>query len=133
MGKARCVRRSGPWWCGPRENGRADQSNQSDQKERQGFLATIETPVENPRDSVNWRRHRNGCPNYRVRWFPENDFQAGEPMYQVYCLMNTPPQTFDEQEKCLNSKTRCWRLAEAAKKGADGPIPVSSVKRRKPA
>lgn len=122
MGKARRVRR----------RGRARRPDR-EQKERQGFLARIETPVENPRDGVNWRRHRNGCPNYRVRWFPDNDFQAGEPMYQVFCLMDTPPRTFDEQEKCLNSKTRCWRLAEAAKKRSDGAIPLSSVKRRKPA
>jgi hypothetical protein len=32
-------------------------------------------------------------------------------MYQVFCLMNTPPETLDEQEKCLASRTRCWRLA----------------------
>ena len=99
---------------------------------------------ENPRDSVNWRRHRNGCPNFRMRWYPHSNPEKGEPMYQVYCLMNTPPQTFDEQEKCLNSKTRCWRLAEAERKkrsndrnereqDAEAQIPVSSVKRRKPA
>jgi hypothetical protein len=32
-------------------------------------------------------------------------------MYQVFCLMNTPPETLDEQEKCLASRTRCWRLS----------------------
>lgn len=90
---------------------------------------------ENPRTSINWRRHRNGCPNYRVRWLPENDFASGEPMYQVFCLMDTPPETFEEQEKCLNSPRECWRIAEARRnKGATAAdIPVSSVKRRKPA
>ncbi|HLZ24355.1 MAG TPA: hypothetical protein VKQ30_19750 [Ktedonobacterales bacterium] len=89
---------------------------------------------ENPRESINWRRHRNGCPNYRVRWLPENDFTGGEPMYQVFCLMDTPPQTFEEQEKCLNSPRECWRIAEARRgKGATADIPVSHVKRRKPA
>lgn len=34
-------------------------------------------------------------------------------MYQVFCLMNTPPETLEEQERCLASRTRCWRLAAA--------------------
>ncbi len=88
---------------------------------------------DNPRDSINWRRHRNGCPHYRVRWFPDSDLAAGEPMYQVYCLENTPPETFEEQEKCLASRTQCWRIAEARRHNADPAVPLSSIKRRKPA
>jgi len=88
---------------------------------------------ENPRDSVNWRRHRSGCPNFRMRWYPQSNPEKGEPLYQVYCLMDTPPQTFDEQEKCLNSKTRCWRFAEANAAERESRIPLSSVKRRKSA
>jgi hypothetical protein len=88
---------------------------------------------EHPRESINWRRHRNGCPNYRVRWFPNSDPEAGEPMYQVFCLMGTPPETFEEQEKCLASRTRCWRLAEAQRKGSEADIPLTSIRRRKPA
>jgi hypothetical protein len=53
-------------------------------------------------------------------------------MYQVFCGMNTPPVTFEEQEKCLASKTQCWRLAEARRKGS-ADVPLESVKRRKPA
>jgi hypothetical protein len=59
-------------------------------------------------------------------------------MYQVYCMMNTPPETFDEQERCLNSRTRCWRR-EATAPGRDEKeefetrIPLGSIKRRKPA
>ncbi|MGZ3583041.1 MAG: hypothetical protein ACXWP6_10000 [Ktedonobacterales bacterium] len=53
---------------------------------------------EHPSESMNWRRHRSGCPNYRERWFPQSDTDAGEPMYQVFCLLNTPPETFEEQE-----------------------------------
>jgi len=69
-----------------------------------------------------------------MRWYPQSNLEKGEPMYQVYCLMNTPPQTFDEQERCLNSKTRCWRTsAEAADKVRETPISLSSIKRRKPA
>ena len=57
-------------------------------------------------------------------------------MYQVFCGMNTPPGSIEEQEKCLSSRTRCWRLAESvAGTGARGAthIPLSTVKRRRPA
>lgn len=27
--------------------------------------------------------------------------------------MNTPPETYEEQEKCMAARTKCWRLAEA--------------------
>ena len=94
----------------------------------------VEGLSENPRDSVNWRRHRSGCPNFRMRWYPHSNQERGEPLYQVYCLMNTPPQTFDEQERCLNSKTRCWRIrAEAAHQEDEAKISLASIKRRKPA
>ena len=85
---------------------------------------------ENPRESINWRRYRTGCPNYRVRWFPESDPAAGEPLYQVYCLMDTPPVTWDEQEKCLASSRECWRIAEARQHHLGADIPLSSIKRR---
>jgi hypothetical protein len=77
---------------------------------RKGALlaATIET---NPSENSNWRKHRNACPFYRERWFPCNDVMAGEPMYQVFCMKGTPPITLEEQERCLHSKTCCWRLA----------------------
>jgi hypothetical protein len=69
-----------------------------------------------------------------MRWYPHSNQEQGEPLYQVYCLMNTPPQTFDEQERCLNSKTRCWRMrAESAQQDGEAKIPVASIKRRKPA
>ena len=100
----------------------------------------VEGLLQNPIDSVNWRRHRSGCPHFRTRWLPENDVANGEPMYQVFCGMNTPPVTFEEQEKCLASKTRCWRVAEANRKrpgasraAATAEIPLASVRRRKPA
>jgi hypothetical protein len=73
-----------------------------------------------------------------MRWYPYSNPEKGEPMYQVYCMMNTPPQTFDEQEKCLNSRTRCWRhaaeiLGKDEKQDYGAKIPLDSVKRRKPA
>ena len=76
---------------------------------------TIET---NPAESASWRKHKNACPFYRERWFPGNDVFAGEPMYQVFCLKNTPPVTLDEQDKCFRSRTCCWRLAEQEKQEA---------------
>lgn len=65
----------------------------------------------NPSENSNWRKHKNACPFYRERWFPGNDVFAGEPMYQVFCMQGTPPITLEEQERCLRSKTCCWRLA----------------------
>jgi hypothetical protein len=74
---------------------------------------------EDPREHSDWRRHKNGCPFYRERWFPNSDLAAGEPMYQVFCLKNTPPTTLAEQDKCLASRTQCWRLVEAAARAAE--------------
>lgn len=95
------------------------------------------TPCENPITSINWRRHRSGCPHYRERWYTQTELQQGEPMYQVFCGMNTPPGTVEEQERCLSSKTRCWRQSGVAGKGAkhasSTTIPFSSIKRRRPA
>ncbi len=98
------------------------------------------TVLDNPITNINWRRHRRGCPHYRERWFPESDLGAGEPMYQVYCGLNTPPESVEEQDRCLSSKTRCWRLAAASQRPRAAAaarvapdIPLSSVKRRQPA
>ena len=52
-------------------------------------------------------------------------------MYQVFCMRNTPPESFEEQEKCLNARTECWRVAEARRNGGD--VPLASIRRRKPA
>lgn len=32
-------------------------------------------------------------------------------MYQVFCMQGTPPVSWEEQDKCMHSKTSCWRLA----------------------
>src|SRR5262245_13855846 len=71
---------------------------------------------EDPRTNINWRQHKNGCPFYRERLFPRDNLLAGEPLYQVFGMKDTPPLTNEEQEKCLQSKYQCWRLAEAAAK-----------------
>ncbi len=91
------------------------------------MAGTLET---NPSENINWRKHKNACPFYRERWFPGNDVAAGEPMYQVFCMKGTPPITAEEQDKCLSSKSCCWRLAqkrqEKAKKSAAEETPLAS-------
>ncbi|HEU5349695.1 MAG TPA: hypothetical protein VFU63_13875 [Ktedonobacterales bacterium] len=89
--------------------------------------------TENPRENLNWRRHQHGCPNYRERWFALSDVEAGEPLYQVFCLLNTPPETAEEQEKCLSSRTCCWRITEAARRAGKTAATASDGKRRRTA
>ena len=88
---------------------------------------------EDPGKSPNWRQHKNACPHYRERWFPENNPAAGEPIYQVFCMQNTPPVTNDEQDKCLHSRFVCWRLAGKRAENAsadDQPQTAQKVKAR---
>jgi hypothetical protein len=72
------------------------------------------TPV---RDKINYRRHKGACPFYRENWSCESERNApsGQLLYQIICLMDTPPVTADEQNLCLHSPTRCWRLSAAAR------------------
>jgi hypothetical protein len=91
------------------------------------LAGTIET---HPAENSNWRRHKNACPFYRERWFPCNDV-AGEPMYQVFCLKGTPPETLEEQEKCFRSKSCCWREASMkrqAKRTAEAEQEASAAR-----
>ena len=88
---------------------------------REASSRVIHELRENPREHADWRRHKQGCPNYRERWFPNSDVEAGEPMYQVFCLLNTPPTTTEEQQKCLTSRACCWRLAEAERERTRRP------------
>lgn len=41
-------------------------------------------------------------------------------MYQVFCMQGTPPVTWEEQDKCLHSKSSCWRLAASKETAARG-------------
>jgi hypothetical protein len=51
------------------------------------------------------------CPFYRERWIGDGELHEGRTvLYQVICLQNTPPETIDEQQCCLESRTSCWRL-----------------------
>lgn len=46
----------------------------------------------------------------------------GRPLlYQIICLQNTPPVSSDEQERCLLSRKKCWRLRKRGSAAADGP------------
>gem|GEM_PF-6372859 len=71
------------------------------------------------KDNINWRRHRLACPFYREDWKVEDG------LYRCICLMGTPPETRDEQDRCMKSRTRCWRTKKkpspkvAAPAGAD--------------
>lgn len=86
---------------------------------------------ENPREHCDWRHHKTGCPNYRERWFPHRDPGEGLPMYQVFCFLNTPPATFEEQQRCIASRTRCWRLAAARPAdAAPGTRPAADAPKR---
>ena len=38
-------------------------------------------------------------------------------LYQIICLQNTPPVDLAEQDRCMKSRTRCWRLARAKGRG----------------
>ncbi|MBI2321967.1 MAG: hypothetical protein HYU88_07710 [Chloroflexi bacterium] len=57
------------------------------------------------KDSINLRWHRNGCPFYREDW------TVSDALYRSICLRDTPPETAEEQERCMGigSKQRCWR------------------------
>ena len=68
-------------------------------------------------DSPNWHRFKMACPFYRERWIGDGELHEGRPvLYHVICLQNTPPETIDEQEHCLEAKSSCWRLRVARKR-----------------
>ena len=72
-------------------------------------------PIATIPDRPDWRRHKGACPNYRERWTAENE--PGDDgctlLYQVICLMNTPPVTSEEQQRCLCTTSGCWRIPES--------------------
>ena len=65
-------------------------------------------------DNPNWRRHKGACPHYRERWSSRDE--EGDDgcvlLYQIVCLMDTPPLSADEQSLCMCSSSGCWRLRE---------------------
>lgn len=75
----------------------------------------FEEGISTIQDHPDWRRHRGACLHYRERWSAEDE--PGDEgcvlLYQVICLMNTPPETLDEQQRCLCTTSGCWRLPES--------------------
>jgi hypothetical protein len=74
---------------------------------------TEKTPIP---DSINYRRHRGACCHYRENWTSTEgrDGAGEEVLYQIICLMDTPPVTKEEQRLCMQSPNGCWRLKHAA-------------------
>jgi hypothetical protein len=63
-------------------------------------------------DNPNWRRHKGACANYRERWSvgAETGDEGCRLLYQIVCLMGTPPETVEEQRQCMAATRGCWRL-----------------------
>jgi hypothetical protein len=99
-------------WCG-RRIWRPAANRRTTISERQD---TDKTPIP---DSINYRRHKGACPHYRENWTPGDGCgSAGEEvLYQIICLMDTPPVTNEEQRLCMQSPNSCWRLKHAAERG----------------
>ena len=70
-------------------------------------------------DNPNWRRHKGACSNYRERW--SGGFEAGDDgcklLYQIVCLLGTPPETAQEQTRCMGATRGCWRLQAGEEEG----------------
>lgn len=51
------------------------------------------------------------CPFYRERWIADDEDREGRLiLYDSICLQNTPPETLDEQDRCMEARGTCWRL-----------------------
>lgn len=64
------------------------------------------------KDNPNWRRHKGACIHYRERWSAADEpgDEGCRLLYQIVCLMDTPPVSAEEQKRCMAATTRCWRL-----------------------
>ena len=67
------------------------------------------------KDLNSFRRHPDACCFYRERWVVGDErTENGEiSLYQVYCLQGMPPETAEDQERCFQRRTHCWRTGEA--------------------
>jgi hypothetical protein len=72
-------------------------------------------------DNPSWRRHKGACIHYRERWTTHDE--PGDDgctlLYQIFCLMNTPPVSPDEQALCMGSTHGCWRLKQGSTRRRD--------------
>ncbi|GAC1325523.1 MAG: hypothetical protein NVS2B16_22900 [Chloroflexota bacterium] len=66
-------------------------------------------------DQERFRRHKGACPYYRENWVHgDQTTDEGEILlYEVYCLKGWPPQSTDEQNRCMGSSRSCWRNGES--------------------
>lgn len=83
---------------------------------------TIQDTPTKIQDNPNWRRHKGACVNYRERWSggDEEGDDGCRLLYQIVCLMGTPPLTAHEQTRCMGATRGCWRLtAPEAVESAD--------------
>ncbi|HZR97862.1 MAG TPA: hypothetical protein VFE37_04095 [Chloroflexota bacterium] len=48
-------------------------------------------------------------------------------LYQIICLQNTPPENQAEQDRCMKSRTRCWRLARTKGRAAAEPAEAGAA------
>jgi hypothetical protein len=48
-------------------------------------------------------------------------------LYQIICLQNTPPVNQTEQDRCMKSRTRCWRLARTNGRASAEPAEAAAA------
>jgi hypothetical protein len=67
------------------------------------------------RDEARFRRHKGACPYYRENWVhgEERTPQGEILLYEIYCLKGWPPETQEDQKRCMGSTLRCWRNQES--------------------
>jgi hypothetical protein len=75
-------------------------------------------------DRREWRRFKGACSNYREHWSPvdEPGDEGCRLLYQVICLLGTPPLTLEEQQRCLRTVRGCWRLPESDPQMTQSPV-----------
>jgi hypothetical protein len=68
-------------------------------------------------DQARFRRHKGACPYYRENWVHGDELtpQGEHLLYEVYCLKGWPPESLEEQNKCMLSDRCCWRNKESHK------------------
>ena len=55
-------------------------------------------------DRVGLRRHAGACRYYREDW------NVPDALYRCYCLLEMPPVTAEEQQRCMAARDGCWRF-----------------------
>ncbi|MPZ13509.1 MAG: hypothetical protein GEU73_03645 [Chloroflexi bacterium] len=60
--------------------------------------------------------------HYRERWAAHDEpgDEGCALLYQIVCLLDTPPLSPEEQARCMSSARGCWRLQGEAMDPAQG-------------